>query len=94
MIFKDIYFKEKNRVKLRKIYAPEKGRINIEYLEMKKTVRLELDIEACKFLISELQEMLSEENSFVDYDPETGYDCGVLSKNSLGLMIEVREKNS
>ena len=71
-----------------------KGRLLIQFLDNKKTVRIEMDKEAAKFLVEELTEMINDQESFfVDYDPETGYSVGILTKNSLGLMLEMRKEN-
>ena len=68
------------------------GRLCINVIYKKNTVHIEMDKEACKFLIAELTEFLNEPGTgFVDYDPDTGYDCGVLTKNSLGLMLSLRD---
>lgn len=74
-------------------YDSNEGRINIQFLEKKKTIYLELDKIGCEFLINELTDLLNGEGDFVDYDPSTGYDCGLLTKDSLGLMIVRKDFN-
>lgn len=67
-----------------------KGRITVQYLEKKKSVYIHMDMEACSYLLGELKEILTDrEDCFLDYDSATGYDCGVLAKNSLGIALEV-----
>lgn len=51
------------------------------------SIELALNEEGCKFLIEELQELLQNKSYVCHYDSGTGYDCGVLSKNSLGIAI-------
>ncbi len=70
------------------------GKIKIEFLSNKKTMRIELDKTGCEFLIETLKDLLTGDGyPFIDYDPGTGYDCGILRKDSLGLMIEIIEKD-
>ena len=67
-----------------------KGRIAVKYLEKKKSVYICMDMEACSYLFEELKEILAnKEYCFLDYDTATGYDCGILTKNSLGIALEV-----
>ena len=66
------------------------GRILIEYLD-KHRVQIELDDAGCKFLIEVLTEFLNDpEMHHADYDADTGYSCGFMAKNSLGLIINHR----
>lgn len=68
------------------------GRIHIEYLD-KHTVQVELDDDGCKFLIEVLTEFLNDPKMHhVNYDSDTGYSCGFMTKNSLGLIINHRGK--
>ncbi len=70
-----------------------KGRINIEYLD-KYTVQMEVDNAACQWLIEVLTDLMSDDPDVhhVNYDAGTGYDLGVMTKNSLGLIINNRDK--
>lgn len=66
------------------------GRIQIEYLD-KNTVQIELDDEGCKFMIEVFTEFLNNPKMHhVNYDSDTGYSCGFMTKNSLGLIINHR----
>lgn len=61
------------------------------YISVSKTntnsICIGLNEEGCKFLIAELQELIDNKSYIFDYDCGTGYDCGILSKDSLGLII-------
>ncbi|MCI8612635.1 MAG: hypothetical protein HFE48_02910 [Clostridia bacterium] len=68
------------------------GRMLIELTPNNKSVYIELDKESCEFLIEELKNMLDKKEKFIEYDSETGYDCEILQKGSLGFIIHMSDK--
>ena len=68
------------------------GRIFINLTPNKKSVQIEVDKKGCEFLIEELTDLLNNNKNIVEYDSDTGYNCGILTKESLGIIINWREK--
>ena len=52
----------------------------------KKSVQIEVDKKGCEFLIEELTDLLNNNKNIVEYDSDTGYNCGILTKESLGVI--------
>ncbi len=71
---------------MRKKIHSESSWITVTHLKNDSVV-LAVDEDGCKYLIEELQYLLANKDYVFDYDQSTGYDCGILSKNSLGLII-------
>lgn len=63
----------------------DEGRIAISLSRDKKMVQIELDYESCTFLIEELNDILH--GGIIEYDSDSGYSCGLLKKNSLGIIV-------
>lgn len=57
------------------------------------SIEIALSEEGCRFLIDELQELIKNREYIMDYDSNTGYDCGILSKNSFGLVLVRKDFN-
>lgn len=68
-----------------------KGKLEISFLKQKNAVLIQTDKLGCAYLIEELTSYLEDnEDVFIDYDSGTGYDCGILTKDSLGIMFCVK----
>lgn len=68
------------------------GRIKIDYLD-KNSVQIELDDDGCRFFIEVFNEFLNNPTlHHVNYDSDTGYSCGFMTKDSLNLIINHRNK--
>ena len=64
------------------------GRIKIQLTGKRdEYVYFELDEIGCQFLIDELNALLNHKKQCVEYDPSTGYDCGILTEDSPGFVI-------
>lgn len=68
------------------------GKIHIECLD-KNIVHIELDDKGCRYLIEILTDIINNPNiHHIDLEPNMMYDLGVFTKDSLGLMINHRDK--
>ena len=69
-----------------------KGRLKIECIN-KHTVQIELDNESIDFLIEILLELknIPEVHHF-NFDSDTGSSCGFMTKDSLDLILNNRDK--
>lgn len=68
------------------------GRMKIEYLD-KYSVSFELDNKSIDFLIDILNDLKNEPGCHhLNYDSSTGYDLGVMTKDSLNLILNNRDK--
>lgn len=68
------------------------GRMKIDYLD-KFTVQIELDNKSIDFLIQTLQD-LKDENGIhhLNFDSNTGYSNGFMTKDSINLILNNRDK--
>lgn len=68
------------------------GRIHIECVD-KYTVQIELDNKSIDFLIESLTELKNEVGlHHLNYDSDTGFSNGFMTKNSLNLILNNRDK--
>ena len=67
------------------------GLINVQILQKGDSVSIDLDKDACQFLIDELNKMLKDKTYTFEYDSGTGKDCKILTNDSKGLFITRRK---
>ncbi|MCQ2086876.1 MAG: hypothetical protein MJZ37_02205 [Bacilli bacterium] len=68
------------------------GRMKIEYLN-KNTVQIELDNKSIDFLIETLLELKNEKGlHHINFDSDTGYTNGFMTKDSIDIIINNRDK--
>lgn len=67
-----------------------KGLIDVQILQKESSVSIDLDKEACQFLIDELTKLLQDQNYTIEYDSGTGRDCKILTYISKELYITRR----
>lgn len=70
----------------KKIIIKDEGIISISKTK-NDSIQIAVNAEGCEFLKSVLDDLLEDKTYVFDYDSGTGYDCGILSKNSLGIII-------
>lgn len=69
-----------------------KGRFRIECIN-KHTVQVELDNLSIDFLVETLLELKNEQGvHHFNFDSDTGYSCGFMTRDSLGLILNNRDK--
>lgn len=70
----------------------DEGRMKIEYLN-KNTVQIELDNKSIDFLIETLLELKNEKGlHHINFDSDTGYTNGFMTKDSIDIIINNRDK--
>ena len=68
------------------------GRLKIECIN-KHTVQIELDNLSIDFLVETLLELKNEPGvHHFNFDSDTGYSCGFMTKDSLDLILNNRDK--
>ena len=68
------------------------GRLKIECIN-KHTVQIELDNRSIDFLIETLLELKNDsEIHHLNFDSDTGYSCGFMTRDSLDLILNNRDK--
>ena len=68
------------------------GRLKIECID-KYTVQIEVDNKSIDFLIETLLELKREPGlHHLNFDSDTGYSCGFMTKDSLNLILNNRDK--
>lgn len=75
----------------KQINESNEGRILITLTPNQKSIQIDLDEIGCEFLIEELTNLLQKTKNIIDYDANTGYACGLMTKNSLGIIITRRD---
>ncbi len=72
--------------------ATNSGRMKIEYLD-KYSVHIELDNKSIDWLIETLQMLKNEEGvHHMNFDSDTGHANGFMTKDSLNLILNNRDK--
>lgn len=71
---------------MKKKIEKDEGIISISKTD-NNSIQIALNKEGCEFLKNALDDLIKNKTYVFDYDNETGYDCGILSKNSLGIII-------
>lgn len=68
------------------------GRLKIECIN-NKTIQIELDNSSIDFLVETLLELKNEPGvHHFNFDSDTGYSCGFMTKDSLNLILNNRDK--
>lgn len=68
------------------------GRLKIECID-KYTIQIELDNKSIDFLIETLLELKKEPGlHHLNFDSDTGYSCGFMTRDSLNLILNNRDK--
>ena len=68
------------------------GRLKIECID-KYTIQIELDNKSIDFLIETLLELKTVPRlHHLNFDSSTGYSCGFMTKDSLNLILNNRDK--
>ena len=69
-----------------------KGRLKIECIN-KHTVQIELDNLSIDFLVETLLELKNKpELHHLNFDSDTGYSCGFMTRDSLDLILNNKDK--
>ena len=69
-----------------------RGRLKIECIN-KQTVQIELDNLSIDFLVETLLELKNEPGvHHFNFDSDTGYSCGFMTRDSLDLILNNRDK--
>lgn len=68
------------------------GRFKIECID-KYTIQIEMDNKSIDFLIETLLELKNESGlHHLNFDSDTGYSCGFMTRDSLNLILNNRDK--
>lgn len=69
-----------------------KGRLKVECID-KYTIQIEMDDKSIDFLIETLLELKKEPGlHHLNFDSDTGYSCGFMTRDSLNLILNNRDK--
>ena len=69
-----------------------KGRLKVECID-KYTIQIEMDNKSIDFLIETLLELKKEPGlHHFNFDSDTGYACGFMTRDSLNLILNNRDK--